>query len=203
MAFEEKNAGTGTDGGEFANSIWTDSFNIVSSNNSYAVVGLSGGDFNYRTSNTLSATNFSFAIPSLATIDGIICTVERKASLANTITDYSVQILKNGSVPSGSDDKQDGGTFWSTTEGDVSYGSPTDLWNTTWSASDINNSNFGFAVRCEYIPAYSNASAFVDLMYIRVYYTVNNIRYSTTGIKDIYYGTTKIQSIYYGATQII
>lgn len=202
MASEQKNAGTGTDGGEFGNSIWIDTFNIVSSNNTYSVVSLSDGGGADAISNTLKATNFGFSIPSLANIDGIICTVERKASSDNAITDYTVRIVKNGTVPDGSDDKKDDINFWSTVEGDVSYGSPSDLWNTTWTPSDINSSNFGFQIRCEYIPAYSSASASVDLMYITVYYSIGQIKFSTENISKIYFGNTEIVSVYYGQSKI-
>ena len=199
MATSQKNAGSGTDGGEFAPSTWIDTSNIVSSNNQYSVVALSSSA-NYDISNTLKADQFGFDIPSLASIDGIVCTVERKASAASTIVDYTVRILKNGS-PVGTD-KAATSTFWSTTEGDVSYGSPTDLWGTSWYASDINNSNFGFQIRCEYVPGYSGSSASVDLMYITVYYTLNNLKFGTTSVANIYYGNTSIKSIYYGSTRI-
>lgn len=200
MASTERNAGTGTDGGESINPTWTDVGNIVSSNNANSVVALSSTN---NISNSLTASNFGFMIPSFATIDGIICTVERRASASNTIADYSVRIVKNGSIPAGSDDKKNIGTFWSTVEGDESYGSPADLWNTTWSASDINNTNFGFAIRCEYIPAYSVETALVDLMYITIYYTIDNLNFGTTSISKAYYVSTEIKSVYYGSTQIV
>lgn len=199
MATSQKNTGNGTDGGEFGPSEWQDVFNIVSSNNQYAIVDLAAAS-SYDISNTLKADQFGFDIPSTATIDGIVCTVERKAGAANQIVDYTVRILKNGS-PVGTD-KAATSTFWSTTEGDVSYGSPTDLWGTSWYSSDINNSSFGFQIRCEYVPAYSNGGAYVDLMYITVYYTLNNLKFGTTSVANIRYGNTSIKSIYYGSTRI-
>lgn len=193
-------AGRGVNSGTTAN--WTNPGNITAKDNTYAAVSLTYGSATTSVSVYLRADQFGFSIPSTATIDGIVCTVQRYASSASTIRDYAVQLLKNGSVPSGSDDKKDTGTYWSTSEGDVSYGSPSDLWNATWSPSDINNTGTGFAVRCEYVPAYGGASAYIDSMEMTVYYTVDGIKFGTTSVAKAYYGSTEIKAVYYGTTQI-
>lgn len=200
MASSTKNAGRGVTSGPTVD--WVNPNNIVSSNNVYSTAGLTAGADTVRVSDYLRADQFAFDIPAVATIDGIVCSVERKASSASSIRDYAVQMLKNGSVPGGSDDKKNTAVYWSTTEGTVSYGSPTDLWNATWTPTDINNSTTGFAIRCDYIPAYSSATAYVDTMSMTVYYTVAGFKFGSTSVGRIYYGSTEIKAVYYGSTQI-
>lgn len=200
MASLTKAAGRGVTSGATVD--WVNPGNIVSSNNVYATAGLSAGADTIRVSDYLRADQFAFSIPSMATIDGIICSVERKASAASSIRDYAVQMLKNGTIPAGSNDKKDTSVYWSTTEGTVSYGSPTDLWGASWTPTDINSSTTGFAIRCDYIPAYSTATASVDYMSMTVYYTVDGIKFGSTSFGAVYYGSTEIKAVYYGSTQI-
>jgi len=199
MATSTKIAGRGVNSGPTA--AWVNTNNITASNNTYATVSLSYGSVPTEVSSFLRADQFGFDIPEFSTIDGIIATVERKASSASTIIDYAVQPLKNGSVPAGYEDKSVGGS-WSTTEGSVTYGSATDLWGVTWTPDDINNTGTGFAIRCEYTPAYGSATAYVDAMYMTVYYTLNGIKFGTTSVGRVYHGSTKIKAIYHGSTQI-
>jgi hypothetical protein len=58
-------------------------------------------------------------------------------------SDNAVRIVKGGVI--GSTDKS-GISNWNSTDTVVYYGGPSDLWGESWSASDINSSNFGFAI---------------------------------------------------------
>lgn len=197
MSSIQKTAGAGSSVGSAVS--WSNPSNILTSNNLYATAYLSYGN---GISNYLQANQFGFSIPSTATIDGIVCTVERKSGASSTIKDYSVQVIKAGTTIS--TDRKNTAVYWSTSEGSVSFGSPTDLWGTTWTYSDINNSSTGFSIRCEFLPLYGNDTAYVDNMLMTVYYTDGgtNINYSTTSIGSVYFGSTQIQSVYYGSTQI-
>ena len=198
MASVSKVAGRGVNSGPTAD--WANPGNIVSSNNVYASVSLTYGSVTTSVSDYIRADYFYFDIPAMATINGIVGTVERYASSASTIRDYAIQALKNGTAVA---TNKSVGTYWSTTEGSVSYGSPTDLWGTTWTPDDINNLTSGFAIRCEYTPGYGGASAYVDAMSMTVYYTdTDNLKYGTTSAIRVYYGTTEIKAVYYGTTQI-
>ena len=168
---------------------------------SHATATLTSGSDVVRISDYIRADYFYFDIPAMATIDGIVGRIERKAGTANSITDWIVNILKNGSIPGGSDDKASA-TVWSTTEGFVSYGSPSDLWGTTWTPADINNDGTGFAMRCEYTGAYSGDVAYVDSMDMTVYYTVSGLKFSTSSISRAYVGDREVKAIYYGSNQI-
>lgn len=201
MASSTLTAGRGVTSGPTAD--WSTPNNITACNNSYATVGLTFGAAAVNISDFLRADQFGFQIPLGSTINGIVCTVQRKAGSASTIRDYAVNILKNGSIPAGSDNKANTGVYWSTTEGDVSYGSPTDLWNTTWGALEINSSTSGFAVRCQYIPGYGTDTAYVDCMSMTVYYTTDGgLKIGTTSVVDIMGGATGIKAVYYGTTQL-
>jgi hypothetical protein len=97
-------------------------------------------------SNHLSASNYGFAIPTNATITGIEVAIERKSSAATlglSVKDKVVKLIKNGS-PVGEDKSTS--TNWTTTFHVAHYGSPTDLWNTTWTPEDINAENFGVSL---------------------------------------------------------
>lgn len=183
---------------------WVNPMYITACDNTYTYAPLSYGSVLTEISDYIRADGFNFDIPLWATIDGIIGTLTRKASDANVITDYSVVPLKNGSVPAGSDEKKDTSTWWSTSDEVKSYGSPTDLWGTTWTPSDINHIYTGFGVRAEFMPSYGSATAYVDCMKMTVYYTdADSIKYGTTSVIRIYHGTTEIQHVYKQTTQII
>ena len=128
-------------------------------------------DTNGDISHYLKATNFGFSIPTGATINGIIVEVQRRAQVA-TITDSEVKIVKsNGSI--GTTNKATG-TSWPGTEAYASYGSSSDLWDETWAATDINNSNFGMVIAA--ISGSTTAFNYAEIDHIRitVYYTTEN-----------------------------
>ena len=79
-------------------------------------------------------------VPSSAYIRGISARIDRSSSVANTIEDTDVNLLKAG-APSGNDKAS--GTNWPTTSAYQTYGSGSDLWGTTWTAAQVNASNFG------------------------------------------------------------
>jgi len=117
-------------------------------------------------------TGYGFALPLNAVVQGIAVEV-RKAKQTGDITrvvrDYRVRIVKNGSI--GSTDRSNvvdwpnGGAFAYTT-----YGSSTDLWGETWTAADINNSTFGFAIAATLIGPTAVEGAQIDNTRITVYY---------------------------------
>ena len=100
---------------------------------------------NSGSSEALIGTVFGLSIPGGATIQGITASFNRRVSSVVSFfcnTNY-VQLYKAGN-PVGS--LKNSSTSWTTTTTPESYGSATDLWGTTWTPSDINNSGFGFAI---------------------------------------------------------
>ena len=201
MSSTNQNAGSGATGtiSGFSGVAWSNPGNITASDDSYATVVLS--DTN-TTSESLEATNFGFNLPLHSTVDGIICTFERKASAADTIRENHVYLIHNNSLLG--DNKITAPAYWSTTEGDVSYGSPSDQWGATLNSTLINDSSFGVLIDAQYYSAYSGTeTAYVDRVYITVYYTLNFMcGWGSNTISAIKYGTTSVAKVYYGSTRV-
>lgn len=149
---------------------WTNPTNVFSTTwaNGSTFVALTTS----QESNYIKATNFGFSIPSGATINGIIVNINRYAD-DNIITDGNVNIVKGGTI--GTTNKAKSGN-WPIVPVDrdipAVYGSSTDLWGETWTSSDINSSNFGFAISATM--AYYNKfnwGAFLFGLNITVHYT--------------------------------
>ncbi len=162
-------------GGTFANVAccsgvaWTAPGNAQTSNNVWASVFLDYPPA--QNSQYLQATNFGFAIPAGATIDGIIVEIELHVfSIFNAdIYDNSVKIV-NGGIVTGTEHAAAGS--WSLGSDVIrTYGSCTDLWGETWTPADINASNFGVAISANSAGSIGGNTAFIDRIRISVCYT--------------------------------
>jgi len=108
-----------------------------------------------------------------------------------TLKDNSVQLLQNGSVPGGSSNEASSST-WPTSRGTKSYGSSTDMWNTTWTPSNVNASNFGERLTTTNSSTYTSETADVDYVSVTVYYTplpTVGIGSSSTPVNELNVGT--------------
>lgn len=110
-------------------------------------------------SNAMRGTQYGFTIPTDATISGIVVEV----NLWGMPSPY-VSIVKNGTATG----ERSTSTARPASDDDVYsiFGSPTEMWGTTWTPGDINAANFGASIR-------ANGMSFskVDEMRIVVYYT--------------------------------
>jgi len=125
---------------------WTDVNNSQAQDDSFAGAILGDGFGGEETSHYIKATNFSFAIPTDATIDGIVVEVDKsELDASDDVFDNTVRIVKGNTI--GSTDRADS-TEWQVGDDDTyfSYGSSSDLWGETWTESDIEASDFGFAI---------------------------------------------------------
>lgn len=143
---------------------WSSPGNAAASDDSRATATIGSG---LTPSEYLLATNFGFSIPTGATIDGITVTVERSSTQANRVSTNAVRIVKGGVI--GSTDKADGAN-WPTSDATLDYGGAADLWGESWTAADINASNFGFAISAA-ATAPGTRDAQVDHITITVTYT--------------------------------
>lgn len=150
---------TVVDDASFGGNSWFLPANAISSDNTYAQVAPGGVPTHY-----LKATTFGFNIPAPAEILGIEVLVERKSAAGN-IVDNRARLVKGGVV--GTTDRSIAAP-WSATETTVTYGTPSDLWGTTWTPSDINNAGFGFALSVND----GVDTAAVDQIRIRVTYSL-------------------------------
>jgi hypothetical protein len=140
---------------------WNNQTNAQTSDNSYSTANP-----NNTFTKLFMASNFSFTIPSDATITGIQADVERKGSSAVGITDKYVDLFKGISLVS--TEKADTITPWTTSDSTIVYGSSSDLWGTTWTYSEINNSNFTFAFACN---TTGNYTCSIDHISLTIYFT--------------------------------
>jgi hypothetical protein len=144
---------------------WGSPDNIKASDNVRALVA---NEFSAITSNYIQASNFGFSIPTGATIDGILVEIEiRDNAGTGQVYDSAVKIVKaDGSV--GSTNKASG-TAWPDLDTYRSYGSSSDLWGESWSAENINDSDFGVVMSVT-IDGFFGAAG-VDHIRITVTYT--------------------------------
>lgn len=163
----QKSPGTvGSVVGEFPNETgepWSSASNAKASDDLRATNAFEGPS---ALTDELQATNFGFALNEGATVLGIVAEVERSASSANKIKDWSVKLLKGG-VRSGSQRRES--VTWPTTDAYTSYGGSDDLWGEEWTHTDINDSGFGLAFQASLLEG--SATARVDHIRLTVYYT--------------------------------
>ncbi len=150
---------------------WGTMSDAISKNSVYASVSVVNSNI---TSHNLKIEGFGFSVPSGATINGITATVtlSKSSSFGTvTVTDNSIRLIK-ADVITGSDYKRGSGSVWTTTDTDIVYGGSTDLWGTTLTSSDVNDSGFGVAVSASLNTGGSGTgSARVDFVSITVDYT--------------------------------
>jgi len=121
---------------------WMNPTYAEASDGSYATATLTLTPSEY-----LKLTNFGFAIPTGSTINGIVVEVQRANIGSGTVIDNAIRIVKSdGSI--GTTDKSSA-TAWPSSEAYATYGGAGDLWGETWTATDINNSNFGVAISAQ------------------------------------------------------
>lgn len=149
---------------------WTSPGNITAHDANKASVNTAS--FLLIQSEHLKATSFGFAIPSGATIDGVKVDVEASATIVSTAPVFeTVQLLKAGSAAG--DNKATG----SLTASDAYYtfGGAADIWGTTLSSSDVNNSGFGVTVR------FSLAGGGEDTEWVYVNHVRITVHYTAAG----------------------
>lgn len=169
-----RSPGTAVDGGG-GNAAWTGLSNLGASDNAYAAATMIDGD-PVQVTNTLSATNFGFIIADPnATIAGVYVGIEVHNSNTQTpVQALSAKLIKGGTVQG--NNKGALLESWSASDEFYYYGSDTDLWGLTFTAADINASDFGFAliVNCWSEPcegSYGDAEPRVDHITMQVHGT--------------------------------
>lgn len=108
-----------------------------------------------------------------------------------TTKDSSVYLLQGGSVPGG-ETNHASSSAWPTSNTAKTYGSTSDLWGATWTAAQINASNFGVRLTATNSSAYTAATADVDYISVTVQYTPvpPGIGTSSTPVNELNVGGT-------------
>lgn len=147
---------------------WSNAGQASAADTSYATASVDGTITNY-----IKCTNYGFSIPTGATIDGITVTMFRFASSNGNggSTDAAVRLVKTGVI--GTTDRSSTAVY-ETSLSSSTHGSGSDLWGATWTAADINASNFGVAFAATK-PASAGAAHTVSVADAQV-----TVRYSFT-----------------------
>lgn len=126
---------------------------------------------------TLNAAGFGYNLPSAAIIDGIAMEVNITTANRWAEAGSNVRLTKSGGAVGSN--KAGTGTYGSLV---FTYGGPTDLWGTTWTAAEINNAAFGAALNYDSVTS-SPADFQMSVNYVRitVYYHLGG----TTSPSDV------------------
>lgn len=146
---------------------WSSGLANLFSTSSYSECMIASFDANART-NYIVGQGFGFSIPTGATINGIVVTLQfarYDPGGSTSARDYSVKIVKNNTITG--NDKFTLAEHASSTPTNKTYGSSTDLWGETWTAADINNSNFGLAYSVE-LTSYSKGTMYLQVRNLRI-----------------------------------
>ena len=173
---------------------WSNISNMQANDGSVSTIVLSEGDV----SQFFFAKDFNFGISPLATIDGIVFSMERFASSSNTIRDDTLNLYTNNMLLS---DNKSSSAYWSTSNGVATFGSPSDLWGRVGGISADLVNILEFRYRCS-SNGYGSNTGSVDYVEATVYYSIDGVKFSTSSLANIRHGSTQIQKIYHGSNQI-
>lgn len=127
-----------------------------------ATCTLPGGAKSYQ----LQLSNFGFAVPTGATVTGILVQVDRRQSAGSGV-------IKDDEVTLGAltSNKADLATAWPGSLTSALYGNSGDLWGATWTVAAINSASFTAILSVQETSLMSAATALVDAIQVTVYYT--------------------------------
>jgi hypothetical protein len=152
---------------------WTNPNNIFTSNNTYAV---SASCANLATTGYIYALANGFSIPSGATIDGLVVSIEAKNQLSGTgfrvRHNFSDIFLRySGADQSANSPSGVGTSTWvGTSDTTQTSGSSTASWGASLTTAIVNDASFGVRVRFQNLNASAQTFS-VDRIFMTVYYT--------------------------------
>lgn len=143
---------------------WTSPGNAATSDNVRATAAVFSQVTHY-----LKATNFSFTIPTGATINGVFVEAEVSTNAgAGQVEDSSVKLVKGGTIQG-----TEGAVaphVWTGTDTYISWGGATDLWGLSLTPADVNASTFGAVISALEVGD-GAMTARIDHIRITVYFT--------------------------------
>jgi hypothetical protein len=146
---------------------WSNPSHAQLADNAYAEARIERANNGPSYTQRLAMSEYGFAIPIGAAITGIEVTVERRdASFDHLGSALNVRLYKTG-AQTGEEKGVVG--VWPSSDAPITFGSPTDLWGTTWSPAQINSEGFG-AHAIGYMSGVGTARFLVDVISITVYY---------------------------------
>jgi hypothetical protein len=168
--------------------------NIMTSDNMYA--SAAHCDCCDLQTRCIRASGFGFTIPMSATITGIKVEIEKKRSSggSGSVEDNGLRLTKGG-IEAGQNKKTT--QNWPLTDAYSSYGGSIDLWGSTWTPAEINDTAFGVVFAGISYVCGTNSVSYIDHLRISVSYTdiptniapglgKQNVILVPTGIKNEY-----------------
>lgn len=114
-------------------------------------------------------SDFRFALPTDAIIQGISVSVLRRAGTAHFIHDTEVRLIAGTTATAVNE--ADPSTFWGDEFAAVSYGGVHDTWGRAWTPAVLNDDTFGVLISAQNTDAASAHSARIDTVVVTVTYT--------------------------------
>ena len=160
-------AGTGANNTDVGTEAWVNPGNVTADDGSNANGNAASKN---EQMNFLVGSNFGFNIPAGSTIDGIEARMGDVSDNNGVATITHAIIYKDNSTPGS--DLETGSTSVTSTPTSYDYGSSTQLWGLTWTAAEINSSNF--QLRLSMNAGSTGGSAGnpnVDFLAVNIHYT--------------------------------
>lgn len=151
---------TATDAGGGSRA-WTNPNNAKLEDGAEASCGVIGPGGGGGTPNVLRLTDFGFAIPTNAVIDGI--KLEIKVRDSGTGTQGDLIQLRTSSVTAGKTN-----TAWGASLEWLTFGGSTDTWGRTWTPAEVNGTDFGANINNNFTTG--TGDIFVDAVRITVFW---------------------------------
>lgn len=161
-----KSSGTQASVDRAAGVAWTSPGNVAASDDSRATCANPGTG-----SDWLRLTNFGFStsdIPAGSTIDGLEFEIEC-ADTAGPAAPRDLEIFFRVTAGQVGSNAADVGVNWPAVEAYVTHGGATSLYGRSWTDTEIVSADFGIDIA---VDALGGATASVDHVRIRVYYTI-------------------------------
>lgn len=154
-----------------SNASWKGLENIKTSDDKKATVMTQSVTGSRMISNSLIAKGFGFAIPSDAIIKGVIVEIERRTTSSPGSKTYALNLTKDGTKnPAGS--VLNSNSSWPfQTESYQVVGDNNNLWQTTFTPSEINSPNFGVVLAVKGATGISTSTAEVDHIRVSIAYS--------------------------------
>jgi hypothetical protein len=159
---------------------WTNPEQAITADSNYAYVNLNYGN----ESDFLIIRGFDLDIPSNANILGLEVKIIRYSNF--TVRDRAVFMVVGDEIVS---DSLATNTNWSLIPGTATYGSNTTQWRNSsdpdylgeWDTDDLNSPEFGIAIAVKPITIAGPVFAFIDSVYLTVYYDLKDKQTIRTG----------------------
>ncbi|WP_421895902.1 T9SS type A sorting domain-containing protein [Marinoscillum sp.] len=156
---------------------WSNPSNATFDNTSAATASIVGAG---NMTNTLRLTNFGFSIPGGATINGILVEIRMQGPNGKT-QDQTIQLRKStGSV--GTNKARRNSAWPKKNPRFIRFGGSSDLWGTTWTSTELNNTAFGIDI----VAKSRNGTASPRVEYVRVTVTYNQTLYYSKSTGDLH-----------------